>query len=232
MAFMKSLAIKGRINIAKVSDKIRKAVENCPYQRAAASFLIILSLLLGHIILLPYNKNKEPEIVKYAFEAQLKEDYMAKYRHIYKIFPYSKIEYKTLEKIVIIANEVGIDPDLAIAMTFKESNFNPKCISKAGAVGLTQLMKETAIEMGLTVNGKIDERKDPEKNLVAGLEYYKKLDLQVREYFGDEYKPEYTLAAYNAGLSNIKKYNGIPPFEETQNHVQDVYHYYNLLKNL
>ena len=94
-----------------------------------------------------------------------------------------------------------------------ESDFNPKAVSKSGAQGVMQLMPKTAEELGVT------DSFDPEQNIMGGSKYISDL---LKRYDGDT---KLALAAYNAGMNNVKKYGGVPPFEETQNYVVKVMKY-------
>ena len=87
-------------------------------------------------------------------------------------------------KAVQIAKQYDIDVELMLAIIHAESNFNPIAVSKNGAGGLMQMMPETARELGLTVpkyqdkrkpklDSHVDQRFDPNKNLHAGLIYFK-----------------------------------------------------------
>lgn len=96
-----------------------------------------------------------------------------------------------------------------------ESGYNPTAVSKAGAYGLGQLMPETAAELGVN-------RYDITGNLDGSARYL----LQMLELFKSK---ELALAAYNAGPHAVTQYGGIPPFQETQNHVAKVIHLYQQL---
>jgi len=106
-----------------------------------------------------------------------------------------------------------VSASLIKAVVAKESCFNPKARSPVGAIGLMQLMPETARWL------KVKQPENPEQNLAAGVRYL----AQLRTRFGED---ELALAAYNAGPGNVERYNGIPPFDETENYVVDVMHFY------
>lgn len=110
--------------------------------------------------------------------------------------------------IVAQAIELGVDPSLALSLAKVESNFRPEARSAAGAVGLYQLMPITAKKLGVnpyTIEG----------NIRGGLKYY----LMMYKMFGSK---ELALAAYNAGPGNVKKFNAVPPFAETQRFVNKI----------
>ena len=106
---------------------------------------------------------------------------------------------------VAVALEQGIDPELALRVMYEESKGNQSAGSEKGARGLMQLMPGTAEELGVDINDALD-------NYTGGLKYLKKMTSQ----FG----LEKGLAAYNAGPGNVEKYQGVPPFKETQNYLR------------
>ena len=103
------------------------------------------------------------------------------------------------------------------AMIKVESNYNPKARSGANAIGLAQIIPETARYLRINVN-------DPIQNLDGGARYL----LEQIETFGDV---RLALAAYNAGPQAVRKYAGIPPYRETKNHVIRVMAEYKRLMN-
>ncbi len=108
-----------------------------------------------------------------------------------------------------IANKYGIPPELFLRQISQESGWDPNVVSGAGAEGLLQIMPGTQDYLGVT------DPFDPLQSLDAGARY---LAEQYRA-FGDW---PVALAAYNAGPGNVRKYGGIPPFDETQGYVTNI----------
>nr|WP_228719234.1 MULTISPECIES: lytic transglycosylase domain-containing protein [Acinetobacter calcoaceticus/baumannii complex] len=120
------------------------------------------------------------------------------------------VPYEELIQKHSLAN--GIDPNLTIAVITRESAFKPTARSHKNAQGLMQVLPGTAKFMGVNPSNLYD----PEQNIIAGTKYLAYLS---RIFNGDLTK---VLAGYNAGHGAVMKYNGIPPYKETQNYVRFV----------
>ncbi|MGL4608829.1 MAG: lytic transglycosylase domain-containing protein [Trueperaceae bacterium] len=110
------------------------------------------------------------------------------------------------------ATYYGIEPFLLHALVYQESRYCTDALSPKGAIGLGQLMPGTAAGLGVDPH-------DPVQNLYGAAAYLR----QQWDTFEDW---QFALAAYNAGPGAVQKYQGIPPYEETQNYVIKVLDYY------
>jgi hypothetical protein len=108
------------------------------------------------------------------------------------------------------AQKHGLDENLIARVIAMESNFNPRAASRRQALGLMQLLPQTAAHYSVA------DIFDPAQNIEAGAHYLK--DLLTR-YRGNL---NLALAAYNAGPEMVERYGGIPPFRETQNYVRQI----------
>lgn len=108
------------------------------------------------------------------------------------------------------ASTWNVDPALVKAIIANESGFNANATSNVGAQGLMQLMPGTANGLGVT------NAYDPAQNVWGGTKYIKGL----LDRFGGDMRR--AVAAYNAGPGAVEKYNGVPPYAQTQNYVQNV----------
>lgn len=113
------------------------------------------------------------------------------------------------------ASKYGVDAKFLKAIAKCESDFSTECTSRSGAMGIMQLMPQTAASLGVT------NAYDPYQNIMGGARY---ISEKLTQYNGDK---SLALAAYNAGSGNVAKYGGIPPFKETQSYVAKVMAYYN-----
>jgi hypothetical protein len=129
-----------------------------------------------------------------------------------KFLPNLKINRsKYTDLIMTMAGKHNLDPDLLHAVIRVESAYNPGAVSSAGAVGLMQLMPDTARRYGVI------DRRDPVQNVEGGAHYLR--DLMAM--FGSNLT--LAIAAYNAGENAVIKYNNsIPPYPETQQYVKQV----------
>ena len=115
--------------------------------------------------------------------------------------------YDTL--ISLAATRFDVEPALIKAVIHAESLFDPKAVSRVGAQGLMQLMPETASYL------KVSNPFDARQNILGGTEFLAYLQ-------GKFSNIDEILAAYNAGEGNVRRYGGIPPFQETQAYVRKV----------
>lgn len=115
--------------------------------------------------------------------------------------------------IAAASAKYGVSASLVRAVIQAESGYNAKAVSRTGARGLMQLMPGTAKDL------KVVNSFDPGQNVDGGVRYLKFL---LDTFKGDV---SLALAAYNAGLSKVAKYGGIPPYEETRTYVSRVLSY-------
>jgi len=131
----------------------------------------------------------------------------------------SKIVYKKFNNYNEIVDKISKKYNVPLSLIHQiilvESNYNPNAVSPKGAIGLMQLMPETAERYG------VKDPFDPIQNIEGGVKYLKDL---IKLYKG---KTDLVLAAYNAGQEAVKKYGGIPPFPETRRYIEKVKRAYN-----
>jgi soluble lytic murein transglycosylase-like protein len=114
------------------------------------------------------------------------------------------------EIIKTVAEKYSLESSLIHSIISAESDYDPFCISSKGALGLMQLMPETARIYG------VGDPFDPQDNIEGGVRYLKDLINIFNK------RTRYVLAAYNAGQTAVKRYGGIPPYPETRNYIEKV----------
>jgi soluble lytic murein transglycosylase-like protein len=122
--------------------------------------------------------------------------------------------------IEAFSEQFNVDPLLVRAVMKQESSFQPFALSTSGAMGLMQLMPGTAEGLGVSDPYNIEE------NIRGGVQY---LSYQLKAFDNDL---KLALAAYNAGPNAVRRFGGIPPYEQTQKYVELVLKYYDMYKAL
>lgn len=121
------------------------------------------------------------------------------------------LQLKAYNDIIALASKrYRVDPALVRAVIHAESAFRSQAVSRKGAMGLMQLMPGTAKDMGVA------NAMEPEENIFGGVKYLAHLLDQNRG------NTRLATAAYNAGPGAVRRYNGVPPFSETQTYVERV----------
>ena len=139
------------------------------------------------------------------------KEYPAKPKKIFTTNKYDDLIKKASKKH-------GLSFSLIKAIIKAESDFDPNAVSKAGAMGLMQIMPKNITAFN------INNPFNPSENIMGGAGYFKKM---LKCFDGDIHL---ALAAYNAGPSTVIRYRNIPPFEETENFIDRVMKYYYIFK--
>lgn len=136
-----------------------------------------------------------------------------------RVRPAAWYKVQSFEDVISEAGrQYGISASLLKALIHVESYFNPRAVSKKGALGLMQIMPENLQTL------KIADPFDPWENIMGGAHYLKKM---LKRFDGNL---SLALAAYNAGPTAVEKYRDIPPYPETQAYVKKVMEFFRLYK--
>ncbi len=128
---------------------------------------------------------------------------------------HSALSEQELEPVIRrYSSQHRLHPALIRAIIKAESNFDPRAVSRAGAIGLMQLMPQTAVRLD------VRDMYDPDDNVGGGTKYLRQL---LDRFHGNL---PLALAAYNAGESAVEHYQALPPFDETRQYVRKVLRYY------
>jgi len=158
-----------------------------------------------------------PTDSSYQYSLFIKEISKKPTRTFRTFYSYSSSAYDEL--ITEASQKHGVSFPLLKAVIKVESNFNPRAVSRAGALGLMQIMPENAKAF------RMRDPFDPRENILTGTQYFRGL---LERFNG---KLHLALAAYNAGPNVVDRYNSIPPIRETEDYVERVMKYFQLFKN-
>ncbi len=163
--------------------------------------ILLVSAAAGEIII-RHDDNKEMIIGGDEYQVEGETEYSG-------VSSYRSVRGRMGDVILAASKRNSIDPRLIESLIQVESQFKPYAISRAGAMGLMQLMPDTADHLG------VSNPFDIEQNVNGGVRYLRRL----LDRFGNI---ELALAAYNAGPAAVEIYNGIPPYPETMRYVKKI----------
>ena len=127
------------------------------------------------------------------------------------------------KNIIYYSYKYNVDPLVMTSLIDAESTFHQTAVSPVGAIGLGQIMPDTAVALGINPW-------DAAQNVEGACSY---LSTQIKNFSHFQYPVEMALAAYNAGPNAVREYGGIPPYRETQNYVSKIRDkYFSLYNNL
>lgn len=186
------------------------------------ALLIILIVELAAYGITAFIADNYRKLVWERFNAGVKE-----YHEVDVSLPYAGI-------INRCARAEGISAQVVAAVIQAESSFQPRAVSSTGAQGLMQIIPSTWRQVNNEIKAcagrhggecTSDCYYNPELNITIGTAYLGRL---YRSYNGDMVK---ALAAYNAGPGEVKRFNGVPPFRETNSYIERIIHYWYKMQN-
>jgi soluble lytic murein transglycosylase-like protein len=172
------------------------------------SLLFLIELSYSQIIV---KQNKEGRITI----TNINAGFVSRRKSVKKTTVINTVPAYIYSRIKHFSKKYGVKKELILAVARAESGYNQFAKSKKGAVGIMQLMPETAKRYGVFNIYNIDE------NISAGIKHlrylYKKYNKDI----------VLALAAYNAGENAVEKYNGVPPYRETKNYIKKIFNFMN-----
>lgn len=184
------------------------------FSRTAALFSVAAALLLGAI---PSQADVYQYIDANGTLSLTNVPNDPRYRRVISELPRARTVISDGELEPVIARHSRahrLHPALIRAVIKTESDFDPQAVSRAGAIGLMQLMPQTAVRLD------VRDSYNPDQNIGGGTKYLR----QLLDRFNGNLP--LALAAYNAGERMVERYQGLPPIPETRRYVQKVLRYY------
>ena len=137
-----------------------------------------------------------------------------------------RVEYYHVWLIYETASRLNISIQIAFRLFKAESDFDSEALNPiSNAIGYGQILHSTWLYMLVKNNLPLDLEMTPERNIVICLMYYDYLRTQwQKKGLKDELIDVYVLASYNAGIGEVLKYDGVPPYRETQNYISFIMH--------
>jgi len=184
--------------------------------------LSLCSILVGLLLVQVYLSYKFPvkqDLFGHLFREHQGDRFLAYMFLLKSDTKYNEFNVEQINRLIEeTAGKYNMDAYLIKSIVMYESYYLPNAISTTGAMGLMALMPKTAKKLGVQIPF------DPRENIDGGVRHVEELS---EAFQGDI---SLILAGYNAGLTNVQKYNGVPPFRETMAYVKNVRKIYNFLR--